>query len=676
MELSTSVLTLPETGSLGLSERAKAFVFDDPNSRRLLEQIQKVAGGDRPVLINGGPGTGRELVARHLHALGLRPSGPFLAVNCGAFPKDAVAAELFGLEKRVARGIMTSRPGWLEAAHGGTLYLDAIGDLALETQGRLLRTLQEHQVMRLGARRNRSFDVRVVAASDVELEDAVKAGHFRRDLLRFLAGAVLVVPPLRERPGDILPLARHFLHVYQRRIGIGARELDDGAAARLLQHAWPGNIRELETVIHHALLRCHGHFITETDLRLGPAQEAVPSVEPRAVLERALLELLAASPPNLRDLVDETLLRAAYRHCQHNQLKTARLLGVSRNVVRARLIQYGEIAGVVRRTQGASEGARAAAPLHGVVRIGYQRVGLLKVVRARGSLAARFRELGFEIEWAHYPSGIRLVDAFRSGKLDLGVVGEGPPIFAHAAEVPVVYVAAEPSAPEAEAIIVRRDSPIFHVRELKAKRVAVVRGSSAHYLLIRALEEAGVEYADIALKFAFQDAARAAFQSGDIDAWALGDPGLAEVQQSMPTRVLRDARGLAPNSAYYLASQAFAEAQPELLEVVRVELESVARWAAQNVDEVAGAYAVRLGMQREALGLSLKRGIGRRLRQPELMASQQRIADAFFRLKIIPRGVSLAGVRWAPDNSNAHDAEYEDAAPEPERPAAHAASAL
>jgi len=653
------LLTLPEAGASGLSERAKALVFEDPRSQALLERVRSVAGSDAPVLLFGETGTGRELVARYIHDLSLRRGGPFLATNCGSFPASELEAELFGAPKTAASNATPARTGVLETAQGGTLFLDALGDVPQVIQAKLVRALEDQQFRKLGSRRYQPLDVRLIVASNVQLGEAVTAGHFRADLLRLVSATKLEVPPLRKRPGDILPLARHFLQFYQQRIGIGSRSLSAEAEEMLLEHRWPGNIRELETAIHHALLRCRGRFVTPQDLRLDPLQPKVAAngASPLADLERALQQLFDESPPNLHELLDETVMRSAYRYSGQNQLKTARLLGISRNVVRARLIQYGEVAGVLRSAPVNGEqardlgvtperAARSAPRARKPVRFGYQRFGLLKLIRARGFLEAALSGLGYAVEWCHYPSGIRLIDAFRSGELSLGVVGEGPPIFAQASAVPVVYVAAEAPAPEAEAIVVLRDSPIRDVAGLAGKKVALLQGSATHYLLIRALEEAGLQYGDVTIKFLFQDAARVAFEHRDVDAWVIGDPTLAELEQSLPIRTLRNGKGLATNPAYYLATREFAEAHPQVLELFRQELQSAQRWALANVEEAAKSLAPQVGIAREAIGVSLKRSLGESLRQPEIIASQQRIADAFFRLKLIPHPVSVAEAAW------------------------------
>src|SRR6188768_342794 len=358
-----TVLTLPGAGALALSVRAKALVFEDPKSVALLARVREIAPQPVDVLLSGETGTGRELVARHLHELSPRAGRPFLAVNCSGFAQDAADGELFGHAKGAWQGATGAKAGWLEAAHGGTLFLDEIGDLSPRVQQKLLRVLLAGEVLRLGADEPTSVDVRVIAATNVDLAQAVIAGRFNRELLQALSGATLELAPLRERKGDILPLARHFLEFYRQRLELGPTELGADAAERLLQHSWPGNIRELENAMHHALLLCHGAQITPEDLRLSALDSKAVTVTQgarsadaeRTSFERALLELFEQELPNLFERIEHLVLSTAYQHCSRNQLQTARLLGISRNVVRARLIRFGEISGSVRGTGKSSE---------------------------------------------------------------------------------------------------------------------------------------------------------------------------------------------------------------------------------------------------------------------------------------------------------------------------------
>ncbi|MDU9412399.1 sigma-54 dependent transcriptional regulator [Pseudomonas sp. zfem005] len=345
----SGLLTLPPSPALATSVRATAQVFEDPKSQALLEHLQQVAPSEASVLVIGETGTGKELVARHIHNLSARRDGPFVAVNCGAFSESLVEAELFGHEKGAFTGALAAKAGWFEAANGGTLFLDEIGDLPMPIQVKLLRVLQEREVVRLGSRSSIPIDVRVLAATNVQLEKAINAGHFREDLYYRLNVVSLELSPLRERPGDILPLTRHFIGEYSRRLGYGQSELSSEAAQKLRTYSWPGNIRELENVIHHTLLICRDGVIQADDLHLSNLRIERPE-EPRghdgsaeAQMLHAFQRLFEEQGGDLHQKVEDALLRAAYRHCHCNQVHTANLLGLSRNVTRSRLIAIGEL---------------------------------------------------------------------------------------------------------------------------------------------------------------------------------------------------------------------------------------------------------------------------------------------------------------------------------------------
>jgi sigma-54-specific transcriptional regulator len=340
-----AILTLPNADARSLTVRAKALVFEDVRSRTMLERIRQVAPSEATVLIIGETGTGKEIVARHIHELSPRAGQPFVAVNCGAFPESLVESELFGHERGAFTGATATKPGWFEAAQGGTLFLDEIGDLPPSVQVKLLRVLQEREVVRLGSRQPIAIDVRLVAATNVNLDQAVAAGRFREDLFYRLGVAILSLPPLRERPGDILPLAAYFLRLYGQRLSGVPAALSAEAEARLLAHGWPGNIRELENVIHSALLVARGPAVQADDLPLRdlPARVTPAGPDPLEALRTAMVALFDRNLPDLHGRVEETLFRTAYRYCHRNQLQTARLLGISRNVVRARLLDLGEL---------------------------------------------------------------------------------------------------------------------------------------------------------------------------------------------------------------------------------------------------------------------------------------------------------------------------------------------
>ena len=353
------LLTLPATPTLATSIRATAQVFEDPVSRALLAHLQQIAPSNASVLIMGETGTGKELVARHVHQLSHRHHQPFVAVNCGAFSESLVEAELFGHEKGAFTGALSAKAGWFEEANGGTLFLDEIGDLPLPIQVKLLRVLQEQEIVRLGSRKSTPINVRVLAATNVNLEQAIDAGHFREDLYYRLNVVSLVLRPLRERPGDILPLARHFLHTYRQRLQHGPTALSECAEEALRHHPWQGNIRELENVVHHSLLLCRNQTLTVQDLRLPPsrsvrrlelASHPQPSVTAQDLLQSAFRTLFEQEPGALHETVEDTLLRAAYEFCHHNQVHTAKLLGLSRNVTRTRLIKLGALSVKTRPT--------------------------------------------------------------------------------------------------------------------------------------------------------------------------------------------------------------------------------------------------------------------------------------------------------------------------------------
>jgi len=337
-------LALPPDESSPLSIRARALVFEDPRSRVVLDTLARIAPQDAPALIVGAAGTGKELVARHVHYASGR-TGPFIAADCSAFETGGAEAALFG----VAVGAR-ARPGLFEAARGGTLFLDEIGDLPPGVQASLARVLEDGRIARVGASAMTAVDVRVVAATHVDLARAVESGRFRRDLWYRLSVATLPLPALAERPGDIVPLARHFVQAWCARLGLPPARLAADGIAALQAYTWPGNIRELESVVHHALLVARDGVLRADDLRLAgarttgfhPEAEAAAFAPPTtADLDTALRALLLDPPSDLQAHVEHRLVHAAYALCQDNQVRTARLLGISRNVLRAQLLRFG-----------------------------------------------------------------------------------------------------------------------------------------------------------------------------------------------------------------------------------------------------------------------------------------------------------------------------------------------
>ena len=630
---------------------APELVFADPRSVELRARLARLATSDAPVLILGETGTGKELVARELHAQSRRSGRPFVAVNAGGFAEPLIESELFGHERGAFTGAHERQIGWFEAADGGTLFLDEIGDLPLSLQVKLLRVLATSEFTRLGSRTSTRVDVRLVAATNVDLRAALAARRFREDLYYRLSVASVTLPPLRDRPGDILPLAEHFLARYGARLDKPGARLEPRAAEALLRQRWPGNIRELENVIHQALIVCRGATLSVEDLGLPLESELATrdDVSPWTSLDRVLLDLLRLGAPELHARIEAAVLGRAFEVAGQNQLETARLLGLSRHVVRARLIEHRHLPGPLRRDgrEGVAEPAAGVVPLKPVttLRVGYQKLGLLMLVKARGALDAALGSRGAAITWREHAGGIQIVDALRRGELDVGVVGDCPAVYAQARDVPVVYVAAEPPARRVAAVLVPSGSNARSVRDLRGQRVAVNRAAQAHYLLLSALEEAGVDPREVEIRFEPPEQARRAFETGAVDAWAIWDPWLSSARLDLGARVLRDTSGLFESSVYYLARRELAERHPDLVSELCAQLRAAARWVESDPGGVARSVAPQLGLSPLALAASLDRELDIGI-TPEQIAAQQRIADHCVRLQLIPRAVSVAAAQW------------------------------
>ena len=283
---------------------------------KLFGSIRKVAGVDAPVLICGESGTGKELIARAVHERSIRAEMPFIAVNCGAIPENLIQSELFGYEKGAFSGANTQKLGQIEAAAGGTLFLDEIGDLPFDMQVNLLRFLQEKVIQRLGGNTEIPVDVRIVAATNVDLDAAVKNGKFREDLLYRLNVLQVQPPPLRERDGDIQLMAQFFFDHF---VSDGQAKLK-GFSQRSLQamerYSWPGNVRELINRVRRAIVMCDGRLIKPDDLGLQScsADDARPVIS----LEEA------------REKAEKEAVTSAVRYCHNNMTQAAKVLGVSR----------------------------------------------------------------------------------------------------------------------------------------------------------------------------------------------------------------------------------------------------------------------------------------------------------------------------------------------------------
>lgn len=284
--------------------------------------------------------------------------------------------------------------------------------------------------------------------------------------------------------------------------------------------------------------------------------------------------------------------------------------------------------------------AMALAQAKAEVRIGYQKYGTLTLLKGRGTLEKRLAEQGVGVKWTEFPAGPVLLEGLNVGSIDFGTVGEAPPIFAQAAGANLVYVGNEPPSPASEAIVVPRGSALRTLADLKGKKVALNKGSNVHYLLLKALEKAGVAYADIQPVFLPPADARAAFERGSVDAWAIWDPFLAAAEKQIGARVLADGKGLVANYQFYLASRTYAEKNPEILRIVQDEVAKVDDWGRNNPDEVATILSAQTGLSRDVVALAASRyAYGVKPVSVDVIAAQQKVADAFSSLKLIPKPI-------------------------------------
>jgi len=283
------------------------------------------------------------------------------------------------------------------------------------------------------------------------------------------------------------------------------------------------------------------------------------------------------------------------------------------------------------------------------LRIGYQKYGTLVILKARGTLEKRLADKGVAVKWTEFPFGPPLLEAINVGSIDVGTVGESPPIFAQAAGADLVYIGNEPPAPAAEALIVPKDSPIKNVGELKGKRIAVAKGSNANFLLVRVLENAGLKYSDVEVSYLPPADARAAFESGRVDAWSIWDPFLAAAEKQLNARALADGKGAVANHQFYLSARPYAEKYPEIVHILLEEIDKIDQWGKQNPQEVAKFISPLIGIELPVVEVAANRlSYGVKPVTAEVLAAQQKIADKFFELKLVPKQVRIADAAWNP----------------------------
>src|SRR6266849_1951733 len=325
-----------------VADDARELIYRDESMAHVVKLAQQIAPSDASVLITGESGTGKEVLARYLHAKSNRARAPFISVNCAAIPENLLESELFGHEKGAFTGAVARRIGKFEEASGGTLLLDEISEMDARLQAKLLRAIQERVIDRVGGGKPVPVDIRIIATSNRNLIEAARAGTFREDLLFRLNVVNLKIPPLRERPADVLELAQHFIKKYADANGVVPRPLSAEARRTLVLNRWPGNVRELENTIHRAVLLAAGDeigidgIVTPDGVRMDQAKNP-PAVAHAAMaaetVTRALVGRTVAEVE--RDLILETL-----KHCLGNRTHAANILGISIRTLRNKLNEY------------------------------------------------------------------------------------------------------------------------------------------------------------------------------------------------------------------------------------------------------------------------------------------------------------------------------------------------
>ncbi len=343
------IVSLPDQEEGGAGEEAIV------GSSLLMQQIYKMIGQVAPtevtVLLRGESGTGKELVARAIYHHSRRADQTFLPVNCAAIPETLLESELFGHEKGSFTGALTRRIGKFEQCSGGTIFLDEIGDMTPATQAKILRVLQDKQFERLGGSERITVDIRLIVATNKDLEKAIREGTFRQDLYYRLKVVSLFLPPLRERKEDIPELVRYFLQRFRGEVNREVNNVSPRALEKLMRYAWPGNVRELENAVKRAMVIVKGNTLLPEDFLLEGTEAQMDSAEHLRLEERIergmepvfkeLLELSRRSPgSDLMSELEKILIKRALRETRGNQVQAAILLGISRNTLRSKIERY------------------------------------------------------------------------------------------------------------------------------------------------------------------------------------------------------------------------------------------------------------------------------------------------------------------------------------------------
>jgi two-component system response regulator AtoC len=337
VQLGSVVVVVRPADSPALPRALPGVVVSDPAMKRLYDLVDRVAPGSLSVIVVGETGVGKEILAEAIHARSPRASGPMVRINCAALAESLLESELFGFERGAFTGAQKEKIGLIESADGGTMMLDEVGELPLGLQAKLLRVLEDKKVLPVGGLRPRAVDVRFIAATHRDLRAEIAKGRFRQDLYYRLNGVTIAVPPLRERRGEIVPLADAFIAQAAAEMGRKAPSLAPDAREQLLSHDWPGNVRELRNAVHRATLVCDGTTIHAADL--GVESGAPPPAPSTAVLGGD-----AQPDASLGDdiaTLEKRRIMDALEKCAGNQTRAASLLGISRRTLVSRLREYG-----------------------------------------------------------------------------------------------------------------------------------------------------------------------------------------------------------------------------------------------------------------------------------------------------------------------------------------------